>query len=116
MSAAKIIPERIRGNPGNFFFLDINVDADFDRESFIDLVFSFRQNRTLRYITLVRSGPEETIEGKPVAQRSIKELRLLIKAITGLPTIKTLDFEGFADEEVAQFTDLLETNSQQAVQ
>lgn len=107
-TAAKVIPDRLRGNPKNFVFLDINVDSDFDKETFIDLIFSFRHNYTLRYITLVRTSQEEA-DGKPLVQRSEKELRILVKEILRLPKLEMLDFENFDDEEVDSFDDLLQT-------
>lgn len=109
MSAATIIPDRLRENPRNFFFLDINVDEDFDSNNFLDLVFSFRHNYTLRYVTLVRSTEdgEQTADKKPVVQRTHKELRLLVKEILRLPKLRMLDFENFGDDELQKFNDLL---------
>ena len=107
MSAATIIPDRLRENTRNFVFLDLLVDIDFDKNSFVDLIFSFRHNYTLRYVTLIRSGMDESTDVKPVVQRSTKELRLLVKEILRLPKLASLDFENFNDEELGKFNDLL---------
>ena len=110
MSAATIIPDRLRENPGNFIFLDLNVDSDFDKKSFLDLVFSVRHNYTLRYLTLVRTTKDQsTQDDKPVQQRSMKELRLLVKEILSLPRLEMLDFENFTNEEITHFDDLLQS-------
>ena len=106
-SAATIIPDRLRSNPRHFFFLELLVDSDFDKKSFLDLVFSFRHNHTLRYVTLIRTGNDESTDGKPVVQRSTKELRLLIKEILTLPRLASLDFENFNEDDMGEFNDLL---------
>lgn len=111
MCAAKVIPDRLRENSSKFVFLDLNVDADWDSNSFIDLVFSMRHNYTLRYVTLVRTNSPDDKTRKPIVQRTTKELRMLIKEILQLPRLEMLDFENFEDTDFNKFGDLLRSAS-----
>ncbi|CAB9527885.1 expressed unknown protein [Seminavis robusta] len=110
-TAATIIPEKLRKNRPNFIFLDLNIDEDFDSKTFLDVIFSFRHNYTLRYLNLVRSEKREGDD-----RRSTKEIRRLLTEVLKLPRLETLDFEGFEKEELKQFDDLFRrrrTNNKQ---
>jgi len=111
-AASSIIPDRLRTNSPSFVFLDLQVDDDFDEWSFTDLIFSFRHNYTIQYLTLIRSdkkeerGKQSRINPEAPQKRTIEELRLLVEEVLRLPKLKRLDFENFEEGEFDKLKDL----------
>lgn len=107
MTSFHTVADMLRENSACFSCLDLCVDKDYDKPSFLDLIFSFRHNYTLKEVTLVRLPKHH--RQKMQNHRTTEELQMLLEEIFKLPKLEALHLEHFEEEEIVNIDERLST-------